>query len=248
MPRRSPKPDPDLAAEAQRVVLALRETVAAGEKHWFYALLEAIRLWPLPEERLAGREFRYLVGGEAFDWLLLAERLLGELDGLVPEDEAEALLFHGRIPLDLGEETLRPLLGAKYRAHLNFVYGVRVEQALQLAVLRDVRKERLSRVWENGHMDDEVFSRLYGLSRLALVQEFRKEKRLAPDSSFTLSDLDEFTYWLFRRRVNNHDPARVASDTRKGLAMLQELDALRRRGGISAAGPVAATGGGGALA
>jgi hypothetical protein len=239
MPRRRSEPDPALAAEAERVILALRQTVAAGQRHWFYALLEAIRLWPLPEERVAGRQFRYLVGGEAFDWLLLAERLLGELDGLVPEDEAEALLFHGQIPLDLDDEQLRPLLGAKYRAHLNFVYGVRVEQALQLAVLRDVRKERLSRVWENGHIDDEVFSRLYGLGRLALLEEFRKEKKLEPGGEFSLSDLDEFTYWLFRRRVNNHDPARVASDTRKGLAMFQELEALRRRGRGPRGGPAA---------
>jgi hypothetical protein len=42
-----------------------------------------------------------------------------------------------------------------------------------------------------------------------------------------LSDLHEFTYWLFKHRVNNSDPARVASDTRKGLAMLSRLRARR---------------------
>lgn len=231
MPRQRIAADPSLRAEAQRIVQAMRKAVEEGRAHWFEALMEAIRLWPLPEELHNGRTYRYLVGGEAFDWLLLAERLVEEMEGLAPEAEVEDLVFHGRPPVQLQEDDFRQLLGAKYHAHLNFVYGVRVEQALQLAILRDVRKERLSRVWENGHVEDEVFQRIYGMTRPVLFQEFCKAKKLAPPEALSLSDLAEFTYWLFRRRVNNHDPARVASDTRKGMAMLQELDALRAAGG-----------------
>ena len=35
--------------------------------------------------------------------------------------------------------------------------------------------------------------------------------------------MKEFTYCLFKRRVDMWDPARVASDTRKGLERLQKL-------------------------
>jgi hypothetical protein len=35
--------------------------------------------------------------------------------------------------------------------------------------------------------------------------------------------MKEFTYSLFKRRVNMWDPARVASDTRKGLEKLESL-------------------------
>ena len=46
-----------------------------------------------PTGDVGGRTYRYLVGGEAFDWLLLAERLCDEIEDLIPDDEREALLF-----------------------------------------------------------------------------------------------------------------------------------------------------------
>src|SRR4030043_1786873 len=79
----------------------LRQRSAEGE-HWFRALLEAVALWRLPEETVAERHYRYLIGGEAFDWLLLAERLTEPLDGAIPKGEREALLFFGRPPLESG--------------------------------------------------------------------------------------------------------------------------------------------------
>ncbi len=45
----------------------------------------------------------------------------------------------------------------------------------------------------------------------------------------SLSELKEFTYWLFKRRLAAQDPARVASDTRRGLLRLQAMEELKRR-------------------
>ena len=228
--------DPDRVG-AQSVIAGLREAVAAGGRHWLHPLLEAIGRWPLAEEQVGERTYRYLVAGEAFDWLLLAERLCDELEGLIPEDECEELLFHGRFPADVSEEEFRRYLGAaKHRAHLNFLYGVRVEEALQLAVQEEVYKERLNRIWENGHVDDEACRRIYGATRLELLQAFRSEGArsgngdTAPPAvnGLTVGELTEFTYWLFRYRLRQADPARVASDTRKGLAALARLEARRK--------------------
>ena len=36
--------------------------------------------------------------------------------------------------------------------------------------------------------------------------------------------MKEFTYWLFKRRVNSSDSARVASDTKKGLVKLSGMN------------------------
>ena len=218
----------DQAAKVEGLLGRLREAVESGERHWFIALLEGVGQWPLAEEEVNGRRYRYMIGGEAFDWLLLAERLCEALDDLTAEEEREALLMHGRFPTEVSEETFRRLLGAaKYRAHLNFRYGVQVEEALQLSVAQEVQKERLSRVWENGHIDDDVCSRIYGATRRELFAGFQRERGLSGDS-VSLGDLHEFTYWLFKHRVNNADPARVASDTRKGLAMLSRLQAGSR--------------------
>jgi len=221
--------DLGLHLQAQEIIAEMREAVAAGKAHWLVAVLEAIGSWPLSQEQVEGHTYSYLVGGEAFDWLLLAERLCDELEGLIPPEECEALLFHGRLPLELTEDNFRRYLGpTKYRAHLNFLYGVRVEEALQLTVQEDVHKERSS-IRENGQVDDEVCRRIYGATRSELLQAFRGQDTPSGPAHLSLAELTEFTYWLFRYRLRYADPARVASDTRKGLALLERLEARARR-------------------
>jgi hypothetical protein len=215
---------------ADEVLGRLRRAVTDGEA-WFIALLQAIAEWPLPEETVGERSYRYLVGGEAFDWLLLAERLCEALDGLVPTEEQEALLFFGRPPLDITEDEFRRLIGyAKYRAHLNYLYGVIVEEVLQLVVEEDLRKEHLSRAWEK-HLppDAEAFQHIYGRGQQELLREFRQERRLSEAEDLSLAEAQEFTYWLFKRRLRWCDPARVASDTRRALAKLRHLERNRTR-------------------
>ena len=226
MPRRAASPDCD--PQVVDLLVRLRELVESGERHWFTAVLEGAGQWPLAEEEVDGRRYCYLIGGEAFDWLLLAERLCKALADVTPEDEREALLTHGRFPMEVSEEEFRRLLGpAKHRAHLNFFYGVKVEQALQLGVAQEVHKERLCQVGENGHVNEEVCSRIYGATRQELLEKFRQAGGLS-GGELSPGDLREFTYWLFKHRVSNADPARVASDTRKGLAMLAQLRPARR--------------------
>ena len=179
-----------------------------------------------------GRRYRYLIGGEAFDWLLLAERLCDELDGAIPAEERDALLFFGRAPRDLAEDEFRRAIGdAKHKAHLNFLYGVAVEEALQLTVEEEVLKARRSCVWDRGEdsLEQQVFERIYGRGRDELLAAFRDERALPPGDEISYGDLRAFTYWLFKYRVAQSDPARVASDTRKALAQVSELEAAAQR-------------------
>ena len=221
---------PDASPEVDALLAWMRESVRRADRHWFTIVLDGVGQWPLAEEEVDGRRYRYLIGGEAFDWLLLAERLCEALADITPGEEREALLMHGRFPVEVSQEEFRRLLGpAKHRAHLNFVYGVQVEDALQLGVAREVEKERSCQVWENGHIDEEVCNRIYGASRQELFNRFRRTRAPSSDGDASPGDLHEFTYWLFKHRVNNADPARVASDTRKGLAMLSRLRAAGRK-------------------
>ena len=205
----------------------LGQTIASG-KHWYIALLEAIGLWASAEETHNGRTYRYLIAGEAFDWLLLAERLCQAVDGLLPDDERMALLFHGESPLDITMEKFKELIGhEKYRQYLNYFYGITVEKALILAVQEEVRKERWT--WGyNGEYDtiDEVYRRIYGTTKATLLKQFRREKGYRQLRSISLTELNEFTYWLFKYRLEQCDKARIASDTKKGLERLE-------RGGLS---------------
>ncbi|HEY4685417.1 MAG TPA: hypothetical protein VII57_05155 [Dehalococcoidia bacterium] len=208
----------------------LRSSVAAGD-HWYLALLKTMARWDQAEEVVGGRRYRYLIGGEAFDWLLLAERLVEELDGAVSADDWQALLFHGRPPLELDEEEFQTLIGTpKYQAYLNYLYGVVVEEALQLAVEEEIAKEQHAHVWSAAPVDGAgVFQRIYGRSQPELLREFQEERGLAGTDKLDLDALKEFTYWLFKRRVKTHEGARVASDTRKGLAALSRVEAAFRK-------------------
>ena len=203
-----------------------REQLAAGAP-WHRALLEAMGRWTLPEETWQGRRYKYIVGREAFDWLLLAERLCAEAGDAIPQEEAEVLLFHGILPEPIESDELRSLLGAsKHQGYLNFHYGIVLEEALQLAAEENMRKRHIARGYTDcEELVEDAFRHLYNDSRSNLMHEFRRSAGLARRSSLSLTDLKEFTYWLHKRRVNYWDPARVASDTRlaiRRLAALQE--------------------------
>jgi len=208
-------------ADAQAIE-HLKRSVAEG-KHWYIALLEAIRMWRSSEEDYKGRHYQYLITGEAFDWLLLAERLLDEVDNAVPEQEKIDLLFFDRPPLELSNQEFKELIGpAKYRAYLNYLYGVLVEEALLAAVVEEIRKEHLALgITKDEGVLDKAFRRIYGENREVLLDMFRKEKHRRKRKSLTLDELKEFTYWLFKYRVKRSERSRVASDTKKALLKMQ---------------------------
>lgn len=192
---------------------------------WPEALLETVGRWPLPYEDVDGVHYQYLLLDEAFDWIALAARLLAETDGAVPDDEKYALLFGGRLPQEMTDSRLRGLMGPeKYRAHLNHFYGVIVEEALLLAVEEEIRKERTSNgIVETDDVLDAAYRRLYRDDQVPLLELFHAELARPPSESISLTELKEFTYWLFKRRLNTSDSARVASDTKKGLLRLLRL-------------------------
>ena len=199
------------------------EQAITSDKHWYIALLEAIGLWKAAEETHNGRTYRYLIAGEAFDWLLLAERLCQAVDGLLPDDEKTSLLFYGKPPLDLPIEKFRELIGSsKYHQYLNYFYGITTEEALIWAVQEEVRKSRqiLSPNKEHNY-DNETYRRIYGATKTVLLKHFRQEKGYRQLKSISLTELKEFTYWLFKYRLNHCDKARVASDTKKALTKLK---------------------------
>ena len=199
------------------------EQAITGGKHWYIALLEAIGLWKAAEETHNGRTYRYLIAGEAFDWLLLAERLCEIVDGLLPDDEKTALLFYGKPPLDLTIDKFKELIGSsKYHQYLNYFYGITTEEALIRAVQEEVRKEKWTLGLNKEHdYDNEVYQRIYGATKAVLLKRFRRENGYPQLKSISLTELKEFTYWLFKYRLKHCDKARVASDTKKALTQLK---------------------------
>ncbi|PKB81384.1 MAG: hypothetical protein BZY88_06790 [SAR202 cluster bacterium Io17-Chloro-G9] len=215
----------ELAEQVPESLRHLREALQSGAP-WHQALLEAVGLWTLPQEDYQDRKYQYLIGGEAFDWLLLAERLCPEMDGAITQEEKEKLLFDGQLPAQVTPEIFRDLLGTnKYRGYLNYWYGVVVEEALQLSVEEEVRKRQIARCYPDSEdLVEDAYTHIYSQSRAELLVEFRHHAAIPQRRALSLADLKEFTYWLHKRRLEMWDPARVASDTRKGAQRLRQLE------------------------
>jgi hypothetical protein len=214
-------PLPESDAE---VISYLRNEITGG-RHWYPALLSAIGLWSTAEEYHRERRYRYLVGGEAFDWLVLAERLSSEVSDLIPEAELQTLLFNGEPPPDTAShEDFRNLIGpCKHQQFLNFFYGIVVEEALVLVAHDEVRKAQ--QIWApqaEDEIENAAYVRVYSADRATLLTTFRQEKGYRRRASISLDELKEFHYWRFKYRLRTAEKARIASDTRKGLDWLRE--------------------------
>ena len=194
-------------------------------RSWGEVLLETIGMWTISEEWFNGRYYRYVIQNEAFDWLVLAERLCENIIDIVPSSEIERLLFDGRLPSDLTIERYKHVVGYnKYRGILNFWYGIVAEETLHLIIEDEVRKDmQVSGRTDVEDLDDSVFKRLYDDDRSNLLKRFAEETGEQINDNLSMVNYREFTYWLFKLRVKYWDPARVASDTRKALDFLNQV-------------------------
>ena len=199
---------------------------------WPTAFFETMALWTLPYETHRDRTYHYLIGGEAFDWLVLAERLYDEVPGQIPQLEIEDLLFAGHLPTSFDKSKIKKLLGVdRYRGYLNFYYGVTVEEALLLATEMEVLKQYTSNgILYVSDASEQAFARLYRDSGTSLMNRFRMETgKTVKTNSISVGDSRGFTYWLFKYRLKSSDKSRTASDTRKGLQMLEYMTSVRTR-------------------
>ena len=74
-----------------------------------------------------------------------------------------------------------------------------------------------------------AYERVYGKPLAELLTLYRNETGAAIGERVRQSDWHAFTYWCSKFRFRTGEPARVASDTRKALALLSRLHAERAR-------------------
>ncbi len=149
------------AQEALAAISRLKSSIGSAESDWKFTVLEAIADWPLANEDVGGETFEYLIGGEAFNWRLLAQRLLGECGSVIPDETlwewlSDSVLFAGFEEPDF----MRAVGVDKFRAHLSYFYGVTVEQSLLVAVEEEVTHQR---VGSGRQLSDGSLERAYAL-------------------------------------------------------------------------------------
>lgn len=223
----SDDPHADGALEPEAAREAFLVALEQGEP-WYPALLDVVSRWVAASEDVDGITYIYLVAGEAFDWLRLAERLIEAAGPLVPRSEAEQLLVHGQPP-DGGDELAfaRAIGPSKHRAHLNFQYGVVVEEALLLSAELELYKARPINGALEEPADVQAYERVYGRTLAELLSLYRADGGPHLDARVRQSEWHAFTYWCSKYRFKMGEPARVASDTRKALALLSRMQLER---------------------
>jgi hypothetical protein len=229
---------PSAPASAEAALARLRRRVSGPDADWKRALLEAIAGWPLATETVDGVRLDYLIGGEAFDWRLLAARLGWALGDAVDAGTLAAWLSEPDPSGGFSDTDFTRLLGAeKHRGHLSYLYGVVVERALLAAMEQEITKRRVASGQPPTELArDEAFERLYEGTQESLWAAFLSDDKGAErgrhgpkHEHLSLGDSDAFTYWLFKLRLKRAEPARVASDTRKGLNHLERMRAAHER-------------------
>jgi len=227
--------DPELREELEATaldpeagVMAFLVALDRGES-WYPALLSVIARWTAADEVVDGIPHTYLIAGEAFDWLRLAERLIIAAGSRVPAEDAERLLVRGEAPDGSDEEDFARAIGPlKHRAHLNFQYGVVIEETLLLSAEMEHYKARTIDV--RGEPPDVVaYEHVYGKPLGELLVLYNSDTGNPLSSRVSESQWQAFTYWCSKYRFKMGEPARVASDTRKALALLSRLRSDRAR-------------------
>lgn len=187
--------------------------------HWYLAALRACGEWRLADEVHQGRRLTYLIAGEALDLVLLIDRIASTRRDAVPRAERDELRIQGRPPIYVPGDAFADALGStRFNAYLNFFYGVDVEEAVVHAVELEASK---AHPLDRGAVD--VYLLVYGKTLAELLGAYRAARGLKDDGRVRWTDWKDFTYWCFRWRLRTQVPARIASDTRKGIALLQRL-------------------------
>lgn len=151
--------------------------------------------------------------------MLLIDRIASTRRDAVPRAERDELRFRGRPPIYVpGHEFAGALGEARYKTYLNHFYGIDVEEAVVHAVeLEAGRAHPLDRA------SADAYLLVYGRTLDELLATYYDARGLADDDRVRWADWKDFTYWCFRLRLRTQVPARIASDTRKGIALLQRL-------------------------
>lgn len=234
----------DAPTNHRALLVDLVKSIEDQPADWQKSFIATIAAWPIENETVHGETFHYFIGGEAFNWKRLAERIATELaakgcDQPQPHEIFDWIATSGTFG-GLSEQEFRRILGVDgWRAHLNHFYGVHIEQCLLAAVQSRIQKQRYSKgMPPSDDASDRAFMGLYEDTEQELWQIFTTEnaERLShlidesADDTRSIALDEEFTYWLFKRRIENTNAPQVAAETQRGLDMMARIaDADERR-------------------
>ena len=113
-----------------------------------------------------------------------------------------------------------------YDSIISFYYGVIVERSLIIDTQEKYYKKNIGAgIPPNENFCENVFTDLYNLTYSNLREDYNKNFSINQDNKLSnfLYDENKFTYWLFKIRILNSQPEKLASDTKRGLDRLMNV-------------------------
>ena len=166
---------------------------------------------------------------EALNWKATCKIILMKTqDNLL--DKIESDIFELKNLDKTSRDEIRSFLGPNlFSAHLNYYYGVIVEQAIR-EVLKNkyAKRENYSLGSESEKLDDKIFKDLYNQNIKELWSEFAKSERLQNKSYYVPTkiycyEMDCFNYWLSKKRTLRSTPELNGSLISRGLEYLKKI-------------------------
>tara|TARA_Y100000768_G_scaffold153048_2_gene114376 strand:+ start:1030 stop:1722 length:693 start_codon:yes stop_codon:yes gene_type:complete len=175
--------------------------------------------------------YDYLILHEAFNWKRLAVKII---DYLRFDESLNTKLinwiFNPHLYATFSENKFRELIGfEKYNAHLSYFYGVTIERCLIAYSEEELLKRQISYGNFVRYTPEDVYSQIYNITYNKLIDDFFSEFKITTKKISEL-EFEKFTYWCFKKRVDNSEPSKLASDTKKGTMFLYKfMDSENKR-------------------
>ena len=203
-------------------IILFHELLASGIS-MHEALLTVIGRWSAKEEIVNDIQFRYWVSGEAFNWELLARRLLLSTNEINSDSALDQLLTEPFV-LPGGDQSMITHFFSpqKYKAHLNFLYGVMLEEVIINVNELSAAKEILSQLSHETPLDT-TYLNLYAHNYEDFIKLYQYENKLNFEEFSCLYDYQEFLYWSWKYRIRKSTPEKIAYDTQTGISYVWNL-------------------------
>jgi len=190
------------------------------KKNYKFNLLSIIGNWKINNKD----NYDYIILKEAFNWKRLAIKII---DFLSLDEKINSMVYHWlltpHIYATFSEKKFKEIIGfEKYNSHLSYFYGVTIERCLVSFVEEEFYKKQLSYGNFLRYDQEDAYLKIYGISHKELFEEFILFYKKQSDS-FTEVDYENFTYWCSKKRIENSEPSKLASDTKKGTMFLYKL-------------------------
>ena len=111
----------------------------------------------------------------------------------------------------------------KYRAHLNFIYGVILEEVIICFNEMEKNKDVLNQFNVTDSIN-LVYLNLYGMDYTEFIRLYEFETKTKLDQFDTLYSYYNFLYWSWKYRLKKSTPEKIAYDSQSGINFLMNLN------------------------